>query len=453
MQGVQPSEVASVTVNLETAGQSLPSFSSLLIAGYHTVFVGRQKTYSDAVTAATDFPAVATNGIGLALAAFFAQRPNPGSVIVGRLSAQPTKLFTITPTALDYAVYTVKVNGQTATYTADGTASAAEIVANLKTQIDALSVTGLTTTDHSTYLTLSGTNWYSLENYSAQVVGGGPMAIKETTANTIGSGTIQTELDAIRAAGDTFFGVVTIDHSDVIIEGVAAWESTNSKMGIHSSQDDEVGTSSSSDVASSLKTSTRENTMVIWHHQPHSFPEVALFCQMLTQTPGKRKAYFKSLVGIASSNAYMTATMIQYFKAKNVTWYDTLFGLNRTFGGKVASGEWFEVIFGALYYTIQFQSAIWAVGANDPDGVEFDNAGILKMVSAIQKVVEEAINPGNYLKLDLTRWPTLGYDIGFPDESEVSDADLSARSLTNVVVNAAIAGGIYKTTLTVNVVP
>lgn len=451
--GVTPSEVVSVTINLEDAGEVLPTFSELLIAGFHTVFAGRQKTYSSSKTAATDFPAVPTNAIGLALATFFSQRPNPGSVIVGRLSAQPTKIFTITPVVADNTKYEMNVNGQLVSFTSGSGTTMTLITDGLATAITALSISGLTATGGSSHLLLSGTAWYSVENISNQTSGDGDMSFVETTANTIGSGTIQTELDAIAADGSTFFGVVVVDHSAAIVEGAAAWELTNGLMGIHSIQDDTVGTNATTDVASTLQTNTNENVMVLWHHQPHTFPEVAMFCQMFTQTPGKRKAYFKALGGIASSNAYVTATMIQNFKAKNVTWYDTLYGVNRTFGGKVASGEWFDVIYGALYYAVQFQAAVWAVGANDPDGLDFDNAGILKMVGAVQQVVEEAITPGKFLKLDLTRWPTQGYEIDYPDESDVSDADLEARNLEGVTVNAAIGGGIYKTTIAVNLVP
>jgi hypothetical protein len=70
--------------------------------------------------------------------AIWAQPSPPSTVKVGRRANAFTPSIRLTPTAVNGVAYSVEIDGQTVTYTSDGTATVGEIVAGLVAAINAL---------------------------------------------------------------------------------------------------------------------------------------------------------------------------------------------------------------------------------------------------------------------------------------------------------------------------
>ena len=111
------------------------SATAILTAGGRTDMVGSFTSESDLLTDGLCKP---TDPEYLAMAAFFAQNPKPSMVKLGRRANPPTQSYSVTPLAYNSVAYNLVIDGKTATYTSDSSATVAEIVAGLKAAIDAL---------------------------------------------------------------------------------------------------------------------------------------------------------------------------------------------------------------------------------------------------------------------------------------------------------------------------
>lgn len=166
-------DLVSVTITSQTRTVSRAGFGTPLIAAYHSRFAGRVETYSSlrAMVAAgfkTRDPAYKI------ASAVFAQDPTVSSVKIGRRALPTTQVVDLTPTAPSaLEVYTAEVDGLTATYTADGTPTLAEVCTgvaaaiNALADVDAIVVLGVSTAGIQT---ISGTGLDGVVGYRSMSV-------------------------------------------------------------------------------------------------------------------------------------------------------------------------------------------------------------------------------------------------------------------------------------------
>jgi len=129
-----------VTINISTRTRTptQQGFGTPLIAAYHTLYADRVRTYSSLGGLITDGFKTTDPTYKIA-AALLAQDPSVRSFKVGRRALAYTQVVDLTPTAPAASeVYTVKVGGLEASYTADGTPTVAEVCTGLATAINAL---------------------------------------------------------------------------------------------------------------------------------------------------------------------------------------------------------------------------------------------------------------------------------------------------------------------------
>jgi hypothetical protein len=133
------SDFVSVQISLSALPLSRPGFGTplLLAADAPAGFTERVRTYNEADELLDD--GFAADGPTYLMAvAVCSQNPRPPKFKVGRLALVPTQKFTVTPTAVNSATYRMTVDGQAVEFTADSSATAAEIVTGLKAAIAAL---------------------------------------------------------------------------------------------------------------------------------------------------------------------------------------------------------------------------------------------------------------------------------------------------------------------------
>lgn len=82
-----------------------------------------------------------------------------------------------------------------------------------------------------------------------------------------GDADITTALDTINAYDNDWYGLVTAFKAQADIEEIAAWTETQKKIFLASSEDADVITNVTTDVASALNTAGYERTAYMWHHQ------------------------------------------------------------------------------------------------------------------------------------------------------------------------------------------
>lgn len=433
-------DIVNVTIQTETAGVPRASFSTLLILSPHQLFADRIRFYTSLTGMVSD-GFTSTTPEYKAAAAAFSQTPRPERVAIGKLLNRPTQQFELTPTAANSTAYKVKVNGTEVTFTSDGSATVAEITAGLKTAVDALSVTGLTTTDTGSLLRFTMTTGLFL---SLEVDPATMSSLLSLVQNHADPGAAA-DLAAIKLVDNTWYGIVNLFNSKLMVEAIAGWaeSETAPKLFVAQTQDSPVintSVSGTDDVAEALQSSARMRTAVIWHSKTDAFADAAWAGRLLPTDPGSESWALKNLSGVTACQ--LTTTQKTNARAKYVTTYFSVGGTGRTDNkmGKVSGNEWIDII--RLRDAIKSDIEVDVTNVlTAQDKVPFTDPGIAAIQAAIAGVLEKYVGTGG-----IARSPA--YKVTVPKASAVSTADKAARTLTGVKFDATLAGAIQATTIT-----
>ncbi len=374
------SEIIHVNLEALDASPSQASFDKILFAAYHTVGSELIRDYSDKTELATDY--AAWPSVLAAANAFFAQNPHPVTMSIGRLTVARAKVFLITPTLANSTVYTVRVNGEDATYTSDTGATLAEICGGLKTQIDALSVTGLTVTENDLVVTLttSAGTWISVGVDRPDL-----LATVETTSGT----DIDDELTAILAERDDCYGVAVEHQSESVGNVVADWVAGYRKIYGVFSPNDTIRTSATDDLASDLQDDTNNRAFVRWSPTAsEDFPEVGWMASQFPFNPGSRTWNFKAVAGASATP--VTSSDITNLKAKNSGVIRTLGGLTLTFGSQMAGGRYIDVQHGIDWMQARAEERLYGLLARNAK-VPYTDAGLAMIEGELRALLQEAV--------------------------------------------------------------
>lgn len=434
------SNIVNIAITTQSAGVQVASFDVPLIADYHTKFAERFRTYSSLAGMLTDGFTV-NDAAYLAAEKMIAQNPRVRTFAIGRKALAPDMQVDFTPVAANLTVYRMKLRGPTgltgtASFTSDGTATVAEIVAGLVSAINTLAL-GITATDQTTFMRLKASSaglWFSAFAVDAA---GNPTRILGQTKQTHADPGIATDMAAIALENSSFYGVESTTASTAEITALATWVESNKKISAQSSQNTDIPAAPTTDVASALKTANDFRTAVHFHDDPGQFLGAALLGSVFPVDPGGVIAKFRKLASV--STVPLTESEIANLTAKNANSFTTFGGVGITFNGRMAAGEWFDVIRDRDWLEATMQADVFNVFANS-NKVPFTDGGISQVVAAIRARLGIAVSAG-FLAEDPAPVVTA------PRASAVSPADKAARNLTGVSFTGTIAGAIQATTI------
>ena len=432
------SDIANVTIRLETGGISQVGFGTAMILGYSmSGWTERTRTYSSMTGVAADF--AATTPEYKAANAYFAQQPHPEQLVIGRGTLKPTMAFKVTVAAVNNSQkYSVNLNGTQFDYTSDGTATNDEIILGLQTAITAAATAaGFTAAvagvAPATYLTVTGAaagNWCSFF-----VTDPGLLTLLQTTTNP----GVATDLDAIVVENDDWYALLTLFNSSACV--LAAAECAESKLNIYAAQvtDSEIATvaeSIATDIADALKTASYFRTLAMYHPENGQFADAAFLGRLLPYSPGSETWRGKTLGGISALGPTvpykMTETWRTNIKAKNCNYYYTLAGRNITAEGVVSAGEWIDTIRGRDWLQVRMQEDVTLAVINAAK-VPYTDPGIAKIDNVIRARLQLAIEAGFLAS----------FTVVVPTAAAQTLADRAARILRGYSFNAQIAGAIH----------
>ena len=251
------SNIVDLSIVVESSTLEKATFSVPLIVGYHTKYADRTRSYAS-LEELTDDGFAVTDSIYGAAAAVFAQNPRVPSLKVGRLALPPTTKVELTPVAANSTEYKVAVNGTEYTYTSDSSATVAEICGGLVTALG--TITGVTVSDQTTYVRLVATsagNKLEVDN----LTGSSLLAVAQNH-NDPG---IATDMAAILNADPAFYGVIPVTGGAAELEALGAWCLSNEKQMFAASQDSAIPSSAVDDVASELKGTNNDRSVLMFH--------------------------------------------------------------------------------------------------------------------------------------------------------------------------------------------
>ncbi|MGH0678682.1 DUF3383 family protein [Bacillus luti] len=184
------------------------------------------------------------------------------------------------------------------------------------------------------------------------------------------------------------------------------------------------------------KTLNSQNTVIMVHPAPDTYPAAAWVGVCAPQSVGSYTWTFKNLTGIAP--AEYDDAVIGEIETNNASTYITEGGVNITSKGVTTTGEYIDILQGQYYLKAHITENVFALLARLPK-VPFTDAGIALVVAEIEKALKDCVKQG-VIATDAGNNPL--YSIVAPSYAEVNTSDREKRILPSLKWNATIAGAI-----------
>ena len=427
--------IVSVSISTNSTTVSREGFGTPLVLAYHTRFLERYRTYTTLAEMTADGFAVYDDAYRMAAAAF-AQDPTVTQIVVGRLPAAPSYTSTLTMTsAVEGAVIKATVIEPTTgtavplTYTVPAAQTLTQVATAFELLVEG--VTGVDSGSSVAVVTVTPTvagrrvHIYDLQN----------ITIEETTADA----GYDTELTALQAENDDWYGITTDSSSPANVADVAAWTLTNKKLyfAATNSSGELAGTGT---LGSALDALSNDRTVLIYAPNSHEFAGAAWAGAGLAQSPGTITWAFKSLAGVTAKN--LTTTQRNFLTADNINTYETIASVPVTLPGVVTSGEFIDIRHGIDALEAAIKEDVFALLVNSSK-VPMTRAGLDLIHSAILGAMKRFEGTENVPGL-LAEGTS---SVIMPLISAISTANRAARRVTGIRFSATLEGAIHSITV------
>lgn len=436
------SSIVNVAVSTLATQVQQPGFGLPLIADYHTRWAERVRLYSgspDGLAAMVTDGFLVTDAAYLAASRLVAQSPAVPQFAIGRRALAPDLQVDLFPTAANLSNYVVDLVGPagltaSVSYLSDATATVAEIVAGLVSAINTAAV-GITATNVGPNTNVrckaaaAGT-WFSVSVRDISL---------NTAKQTHADPGIATDLAAILAESQAWYGLTLTTQGSAEIVAAAAWVEANKRIAVLGSQDSDIANNAATtDVASTVKTANEFRSAVFYKTGGDQFQGAALLGSVLPLDPGKVTAWGRKL---ASQNAdTLTETHLANLLAKNAMWFTTYGGIAITRDGKCAAGGYLDTIRDRDFLESRLQTDVFTVLTNS-DKVPFTDKGASAVIGAVKARLDLAVTDG--ILSDNPAPQVIG-----PTVATVATADKAARKYKPITFTATLAGAIQAVNIT-----
>lgn len=430
-------DIVNVTITTDTVGVSQAGFGVPLILSGTAAWAERIRFYTSSAAVLVDFPAVALkNKPEYSMAVkMFSQNPKPRKIAIGRGPAPTQRWLIRIPGVINNTAYKVLVDGETATYTSDGTALLAEVNAGIAAAINALSAlvtASVVGNDVQVVADVAG-SWFDLRLDASML---GATAMLEIEQNHADPG-LAAALTAIKVEDNSWYGVVYPYCSTACVLAIAGWIQAEKKIFGYMTQEsrtiNETSGADSTSIARQLKTAAYSRTWGMYKRSPSDFADAALFGRCLPTAPGSETWALKTLAGVPVDT--LTDTQENNAHAKDLNTYQTTAGVNITLPGKVAANEYIDVIRFIDWVVATMAERIFAklVAAQK---VPFDDSGIAVVENEIRGTIKDGIKAGGFTS-------DVAFVIQVPKSVDVSAGNKALRKLPDVKWSATLAGAIH----------
>lgn len=430
--------LVNVSIELGTTAIAGKSFSDMLILAKHSLATGRILVVTDA-NQLLELGLKPADPLYLAVSAAFAQGSHVSQVFIGRVKAAQYQLdlselrsgkkFSCKVQAVvngEYQVRTVEVNFSS---NANSTASA------LKSTLDGLSLP-LTTAVSGAVLTLTPTADVVLTD-----IQGGELSATYTENMT-------TALAECAKENNRWYGLGFASREKAEVLQVADWAEANGKLFVTACDDRNIlSPSANSDLASQCKEKNYFRTAVMYSHKAATeYPDMALMSYCFTFYPGAENWNLKKLSGV--SHSPLAEGEFIAAKAKNCTTFENFNdSFSVTQGGRVAGGEWIDVIRFRDWLLQEIQINATSAMINAYGKLPYTDAGIEVIGQAIRQALDLGVLRGGIAPVELNNEgkEVKSYVIQLPKSASVSDNNKAQRILQDVKFSARLAGAINVT--------
>lgn len=252
------------------------------------------------------------------------------------------------------------------------------------------------------------------------------------------------DLNAIAAANNDWYGIIDVMHDETKTVKIAQWCEANEKLqfAVLSNPNNAAppGTDSTS-TAHLLMTGNYFRTAWWYHTDPTQFVGVAAAAKLFCKYPGQETWANQRLNAVNS--LYLTETLFNNVYAKNGNTFEPFRNISITQNGKVAGGEWIDVIRFRdwLCETIKVNIFQQMVDTRIP----YTDPGIAIIRTRLHEALEQGVVRGGIAppEIDVDGNFIPSYTIQVPLASTVSPNVKATRVLQDIYFTARIAGAIH----------
>lgn len=431
--------IVNVQVSLNTGGVSQVGFSTGMAVGAHFHSLARSLTYTS-VDDMLDDGFTTQDPLYLAASAYLSQTPCPEYIKIGRIAVDRVDVTVenIVPEGT-YAIEVQTKNGKTtyeyeniggdASGIADGLAD--KITADQGAQVTAEASAGtisITKKDADFALTVSS-------NLSAEVG-----SAREDIAASMA---------AITNEDDDFYGVILASRNPDDIMAMAEWAESHTKLFVTAiAEEGAKDRTVSTDTGSKLQKKEYYRTMC-WYHElaDTEYLDAAIMARCFTIQPGGETWANKRLASISADN--LTETQYQALADKNISTFEKFRNIAITQTGKVAAGEWTDVIRFRDWLVEEIKANVFNL-LIIRDKVPYLDEGITAVESVIRKALEDGQDAGGIApnEYDEDGNLNLGYDVSVPLAASITPNQKATRVLKDIKFVARLAGAIHAVRVT-----
>lgn len=440
-------QIVKVDIALNTAGISKLGFNTIMVCGPHAKSLERVLAISDP-DELLDLGFESTDPIYVAVNTAFSQTPAPSVVKVGRWQCDSIKVGLANEDTVSAGTqYSVSVNYYDADFNVKTITGSYEAVADDTATIVATQVSStLGTADTDELFTVSASgNEVVIKAKDPQtsftVEPNAQMVI--TLVEQASTLDVAENMQLISDEDDDWFGVICSDRTDNTVLDMAAWAEGQTKLYGVGLSDNAVKTAASKDdIGSQLMAKNYYRTNWWYHGYADEFLESAIMARCFSVNPGGETWANKQLAGVTTDN--LSQAEINAIVAKNGNCFVAVRNMNVTQNGKVAGGEWIDVIRFRDWLKEEMQTDLFTMLINR-DKLPFTDGGISLVETTMNKVLalgqkRGGIAPTEY---DEDGNENLGYTISVPLASSISANNKAQRILQDCTFTARLAGAIH----------
>jgi len=431
------SDTVDISITQDSVGVQRAGFGVPLLLSAYAAFAERVRYYGSLSEVASDFP-VTSSPEYLFGSTCFAQTNPPNIIAIGRSALKPTQVYTISVASIQNThAYVINVKGKgvtstAATYTSDGTATDAEIVAGLVTALNAVTGNNYIAAGASSPFTVTGDaagDWFSLEVSPVDL----------TAAQTHADPGVATDLTAIQLESDGWYALYTTYNSDAYVKAAAAYIETQKKIYVFDIAETEAVTDASDGTQGTLDdlmTLAYARTAGLYHPSPADMAGAAWLGRCLPFEPGSETWKFKRLTGV--NPVTLTSTQRTNLRARNANSYETSAGINMTWNGTMADGGFIDTTRNLDWVEDDMSKSVFEVLAGAAK-VPFTDLGIAMLTNAMEGSIKRAISRGIF---------TIDYTITYPRAANVSNVNKTARVCPDLKFSATLEGAVHSAVVT-----
>lgn len=433
-------QIIDVQISRETTAVTQAGFGVMMFLGLHKRFNERAlefATLADMTSAGFE----ATDQEFLAASVYFGQPISPTKIIIGRQATDDVQVITYAAAGAAGETYTVTIDdgsgaAETFTHVSAGVETAIVVAAAMEVLINASGTLAVTHDDAAADGSATLTPDVALAPYTLKLSSNITDALST-------SETLTTALGLIVNVAD-FYGIAAYTHLEADILEISVFANAGKYIYGYSTANVTDKTTALTAIMGQLQALTADRSFGMWDEEAGvgngdatEYPEAAWMGDRFPSAPGSSTWMFKSLSGISVDS--ITGTESTNIRNKNGNTYETIGGVNITREGKMASGEFIDVIRGVDWLESRMEERIFSRFVNLPK-IPYTNAGVAIIEAEVRAQLQEAIEAG---VIDGEQ-PII---IVSPKVSEVSANDRANRILPAITFEAKLAGAIHKATV------